>query len=140
MIRILIMFAVSILLFSCSKEDDTKLNTESGNNQKQESSEDDSDTTMTAEEAFSSALVLEILGDQEDPELQEYLEEQIYPIVSKSDKVTIDRISASLYLLSYYDGGSMKNILIQKFYNPAEDEFAFEKKETDLNSMRQFVR
>ncbi|HMS33497.1 MAG TPA: hypothetical protein PKC91_05355, partial [Ignavibacteria bacterium] len=92
------------------------------------------------EESFSSALVEDIMGENEDVDLQYYLEEQIYPLISKSDKVTIDRISSSLYLLSYNENGAMKNFLLQKFYNPVKDEIVFEKSETQINTLKQFVK
>ncbi len=140
MSKLIILLTFALLLNSCGKDDNVKETSEKEKNQTQEENSDESDSTMTVEEAFSTALVQDIIGNQEDPELQIYLEEQIYPIASKSDKVTIDKISSSLYLLSYNDNGAMKNILIQKFYNPVEDEFIFESRDTDANSLRQFVR
>lgn len=138
--RILLIFAFSVFLISCGKEETQKQRSDIQKNETQESNEDNSDTSMTAEELFSFALIQNIMGEEEDIELQDYLEEQIYPLVSGSDKVTIDRISSSLYLLSYNDGGNAKNLLIQKFYNPAKDEFVFDKKDIELNSIRQFVK
>ena len=140
MSKLIILLTFALLLNSCGKDDNVKETSEKEKNQTQEENSDESDSTMTVEEAFSTALVQDIIGNQEDPELQIYLEEQIYPIASKSDKVTIDKISSSLYLLSYNDNGAMKNILIQKFYNPVEDEFIFESRDTDANSLKQFVR
>ncbi len=140
MSKLIILLTFALLLNSCGKDDNVKETSEKEKNQTQEESSYESDSTMTVEEAFSTALVQDIIGNQEDPELQTYLEEQIYPIASKSDKVTIDKISSSLYLLSYNDNGAMKNILIQKFYNPVEDEFIFESRDTDANSLKQFVR
>ncbi|HMQ69410.1 MAG TPA: hypothetical protein PKA90_10370 [Ignavibacteria bacterium] len=140
MSKIFSIFMVTMFLFSCGKGDEQKEKSKTENNQTLEESSDESDTTMTVEEAFSTALVQVIIGDEEDPDLQDYLEEVIYPAASKSDKVTMDKISSSLYLLSYNENGSMKNFLIQKFYNPVDDEFVFEKRETDLNSFKQFVK
>ena len=140
MSRIVLILIATLFLFSCGKSEDQKQRSETQNNQTQEESSDETDTTMTVEEAFSTALVQVIIGDEEDPDLQDYLEEVIYPVVSKSDKVTIDKISSSLYLLSYNESGTMKNVLIQKFYNPVEDEFVFEKRDTDVNSIKQFVK
>ena len=140
MSKLIIVLTFALLLYSCGKEDNVKERSENEKNQTQEESGDESDSTMTVEEAFSTALVQDIIGNQDDPELQIFLEEQIFPIASKSDKVTIDKISSSLYLLSYNDNGAMKNILIQKFYNPVEDEFVFEFRDTDANSLKQFVR
>ena len=140
MSKLVLILIATLFLFSCGKSEDQKQRSETQNNQTQEESSDETDTTMTVEEAFSTALVQVIIGDEEDPDLQDYLEEVIYPVVSKSDKVTIDKISSSLYLLSYNESGTMKNVLIQKFYNPVEDEFVFEKRDTDVNSIKQFVK
>ncbi|MEO8664989.1 MAG: hypothetical protein ABI462_05780 [Ignavibacteria bacterium] len=138
-IRSLIPVIIIVFFISCNKENPTKDKTENPKTESQQE-ETDTDTTMTVEEAFSGALVQNIMGEEGDDDLQLYLEEQIYPIVSKSTKVTLDRISASLYLLSYDDNGIMKNLLIQKFYNPVNDEFIFEKRETQSNSLKQFVK
>lgn len=92
------------------------------------------------EEIFSSSLVEGILGSDQDEDLELYLEEQIYPSVSKSKKVTLDRISSSLYLLSFEEGGQKKNIVIQKFYDPEKDEYVFEKNETDSDAMKIFLK
>ncbi|MCB0727648.1 MAG: hypothetical protein KDD00_09295, partial [Ignavibacteriae bacterium] len=109
MSKLVLILIATLFLFSCGKSEDQKQRSESQNNQTQEESSDETDTTMTVEEAFSTALVQVIIGDEEDPDLQDYLEEVIYPVVSKSDKVTIDKISSSLYLLSYNESGTMKN-------------------------------
>jgi len=138
MFRIIILI-ISLSLFSCNKENNINQKSESPKSDTQ-NEESDTDTAMTAAESFSSALVEDIMGENEDMELQIYLEEQIYPLISKSGKVTIDRISSSLYLLSYNENGVMKNYLIQKFYNPEKDEIFIEKSETQLNSVKQFVK
>jgi|WetSurMetagenome_2_1015567.scaffolds.fasta_scaffold603648_1 hypothetical protein len=102
--------------------------------------EDDADTTsLSPEESFSQALVNNIL-DTEDEDLQVYLEDEIYPLVKSSNKVTIDNISSSLYLLQYDDKGNTKNILIQKFYNPEKDDFFFEKREVQNDAIKQFIK
>ena len=139
MFKSIFIILFSILLLSCSKDNSTNQKTETNKTETQ-NEESESDTSMTAEELFSSALVEDISGDSEDAELQFYLEEQIFPVVSRSEKVTLDRISSSLYLLSYYENGAMKNLLIQKFYNPVKDEMVFEKSETQTNSVKQFVK
>lgn len=130
---------MSLTLYSCKKDDTGKEKTDSKKND-QEESQSDSDSTLTAEELFSSSLVEDIMGTGEDIDLEIYLEEEIFPLVSKSSKVTIDRISSSLYLLNYDDNGAMKNLLIRKFYNPAKDEFVFEKSEIQTDAVKQFVR
>lgn len=126
---VFILTCFSLSFYSCNKDDPTKQ--PANNNTKTEITEDEPDTNITPQEIFSSALVQNIMGVEEDEDLEVYLEEQIYPIVSKSNKVTLDRISSSEYLLTYDDAGIRKNFILQKFYDPVKDEFVFEKKETD---------
>lgn len=133
-----IFFLISIAFISCRNENEKKNKTDI---QTDISSEDDEDDTlMTPREVFSSALTQGIAGDDEIQDLQLYLEEQIYPSVLNSEKVTLDRISASLYLLSYYEGGVQKNFTLQKFYNPSKDEVFFEKKEVQSDAVKQFLK
>lgn len=139
MFKTILMVLISVVLFSCNKENSSRQRNEPPKTENQEE-DNDSDSAMTSEESFSSALVEDIMGENDDVDLQYYLEEQIYPLISKSDKVTIDRISSSLYLLSYNESGVMKNFLLQKFYNPVKDEIVFEKNETQLNTVKQFVK
>ena len=131
-----------MILYACNKEESTKENVTTRENDVRLDDED-SDTTMTAEETFSSALVQNIMGEEGDDDLQFYLEEHIFPIVSKSGKISLERVSSSVYLLSYDENGIMKNLLIRKFYNPVKDEFVFEKSETQSDNQsdtKQFVK
>ena len=105
MLKVIILLSVSLLLISCNKENNTKPRT---GNQENIETEDESDSTLTPEEAFSAALTSDISQDEDITDLQIYLEEQIYPEASKSAKVTLDRISGSLFLLSYDAGGNFK--------------------------------
>jgi hypothetical protein len=107
----------------------------------QEQIESGNDTTsLTPAESFAAALTQEILKDESEVELESFLSEKIYPIISGSKNVTIDKISSSLYLLKYYKENTEKNMLIQKYYNPAEDSFSFEITETTTNNVKQFVK
>lgn len=141
-IRMIKSFALILLaaamLFSCGKESEKKKTAEKET--QSSDTESDTDTVLSPEEEFSSALTLGIAGDDEITDLQIYLEDEIYPSVNKSDKVTLDRISASVYLLTYSEGGVMKNFTLQRFYNPAKEEVFFEKKEIQTDAVKQFVK
>jgi len=142
MLKLIPVLFLSLILISCSKEDKPKTeqnNSNSNTTQNQPNSNDLSGENMTKEEIFSSTLVQDIAGDDNE-ELEIYLEEVIYPMVSKSNKVTLDKISGSLFLLTYDDNGSMKNLLIQEYYSPAKDEMVFDKIETQTNAVKQFVK
>lgn len=138
--KLVIVLIICSVFISCDKETKTDQSSSKSDKGTNEITESETDSVMTPEEIFSSSLVQDIIGDDEDIELQIYLEEQIYPIVSKSNKITIDKVSSSLYLLSYEESGVMKNFILQKFYNPVKDEFVFDKTETQINSFKQFVK
>ena len=138
--KLVIVLIICSVFISCDKETKTDQSSSKSDKGTNEITESETDSVMTPEEIFSSSLVQDIIGNDEDIELQIYLEEQIYPIVSKSNKITIDKVSSSLYLLSYEESGVMKNFILQKFYNPVKDEFVFDKTETQLNAFKQFVK
>lgn len=138
--KLVIVLIICSVFISCDKETKTDQSSSKSDKGTNEITESETDSVMTPEEIFSSSLVQDIIGDDEDIELQIYLEEQIYPIVSKSNKITIDKVSSSLYLLSYEESGVMKSFILQKFYNPVKDEFVFDKTETQINSFKQFVK
>ncbi|MBK7447241.1 MAG: hypothetical protein IPJ45_14745 [Ignavibacteria bacterium] len=138
--KLVIVLIICSVFISCDKETKTDQSSSKSDKGTNEITESETDSVMTQEEIFSSSLVQDIIGDDEDIELQIYLEEQIYPIVSKSNKITIDKVSSSLYLLSYEESGVMKSFILQKFYNPVKDEFVFDKTETQLNAFKQFVK
>ena len=138
--KLVIVLIICSVFISCDKETKTDQSSSKSDKGTNEITESETDSVMTPEEIFSSSLVQDIIGDDDDIELQIYLEEQIYPLVLKSNKITIDKISSSLYLLSYEESGVMKNFILQKFYNPVKDEFVFDKTETQINSFKQFVK
>lgn len=141
MLKLIPILLLSLILTSCSKEDKPKTDSSPNTNTTQNSpnANDLSGENMTKEEIFSSTLVQDIAGD-ENEDLEIYLEEVIYPMVSKSNKVSLEKISGSLYLLTYDDSGTMKNLMIQEYYSPAKDEMVFDKTETTTNAVKQFVK
>ena len=131
---ILILFA--LLLFSCSTKKDDNGTTKQINI----TTDDVADTVeMTAPEAFASTLVNDIL-QEDDEDLQSYLESDIWPLVSKSPRVTMDKVSASIYLLEFEDNGTDKYFMIQKCYSPVKDEIIYVRKETSLTAIKQFTK
>lgn len=141
MLKLIPILLLALILTSCSKEDKPKTDSNSNTNTTQNSpnANDLSGENMTKEEIFSSTLVQDIAGD-ENEDLEIYLEEVIYPMVSKSNKVSLEKISGSLYLLTYDDNGTMKNLMIQEYYSPSKDEMVFDKIETQTNAVKQFVK
>lgn len=132
--KYLILILISVFFISCGdKTNDTDNRNNSSNN------ETDDTTSLSPQEAFSYVLVNQILNS-DDEDLELFLENEIFPVVSKSEKVTIDEISSSLFILTYFEGDLEKNLLIQKFYNPVKDEVTFVKSETSLTPKKQFLK
>ncbi len=132
------MLISSFALASCGNNDPVD---EDGTNSEIVNEQEDGDTTALSEaELFSLILVNDVLQGTEENDLQLYLEEEIYPIVGKASKVTLDRLSASVYIVTYELNGERKSLLIQKFYDPVNEVIVFEKTETSYGLKSQYVR
>ena len=128
---------LSVIVMGCGKEKEIKEKDEKVLQQEME----ESDTaSLTPAESFGAVLTQSILNDESEVELESFLSETVYPKISSASKVTIDKISSSLYLLKYYEGTSEKYLLIQKYYNPKEDSITFDITETGLTTSKQFLK
>ena len=128
---------LSVIVMGCGKEKEIKEKNEKVLQQEME----ESDTaSLTPAESFGAVLTQSILNDESEVELESFLSETVYPKISSASKVTIDKISSSLYLLKYYEGTSEKYFLIQKYYNPKEDSITFDITETGLTTSKQFLK
>jgi hypothetical protein len=128
---------VGFLFLSCNKDQNNK---EKVIVNETDIEEPEDTVQLTPAESFSSALTEVFLDESNDEDLLIYLEEEIFPLVSKSDKVTFDKISASLYLLSYDENNELKNILIRKIYDPQKDEIVFQKENIEFDAKKFFLK
>jgi hypothetical protein len=128
---------VGFLFLSCNKDQNNK---EKVIVNETDIEEPEDTVQLTPAESFSSALTEVFLDESHDEDLLIYLEEEIFPLVSKSDKVTFDKISASLYLLSYDENNELKNILIRKIYDPQKDEIVFQKENIEFDAKKFFLK
>lgn len=107
---------VSFLISACGKDNAT--NTD---NQSQQDT-----IELEKDEMFGFTLVTEIL-ETEDENLESYLTTQIYPLAANSKKVTMERLSGTVYYLNIINEKDTSQIWIKKFYNPQNEEVVFEK-------------
>lgn len=135
--KFLIIFALFIFVYGCNKEKPVQHNNEQN---KQMDMVDNDTTSLTPAESFAAALCQNILNDETEVDLETYLIDAVYPKLSSSSKVTIDKISSSLFLIKYVDGNNEKYLLIQKYYNPQSDEIMFDMTETSLTTAKQFLK
>lgn len=121
-----ILLFCSFFIIACSKDKETTGNTNSTNT---ESQSDELDTAeLEKDEMFGAVLANDFLHE-EDEDFELYLTTQIYPLMATSKKVTIDKISASTFILTYDDAGNTKKMLIKRYYNPLTEEVFFERGE-----------
>jgi hypothetical protein len=138
---IIVCFSAFLMAAGCGKEKSTNNEQKQQQQQQQQMGIDDEDTTaLTPAESFASALCQDILNDDSEVDFESYLIDVVYPKVSGSTKVTIDMVSSSIYLLTYFEGSTEKHMLIQKYYNPQKGEIFFESSETSLSPNKQFLK
>jgi|WetSurMetagenome_2_1015567.scaffolds.fasta_scaffold05239_4 hypothetical protein len=124
------------LLLSCGKKESTQDNNVLNN----KFSDENEDTVQLSPQEVFSAVITEDFLDEVDDDLQIYLEDEIFPLISSSEKISIDKISTSLYILSYDEKGERKNLLIQKFYNAKSDEIYFDRELISFDSRNHFLK
>ena len=135
---ILILFAA--LLFSACGNNEPVHDENNSDSENTEEQEDGDTTSLSDAELFSMVLTNDILQGTDETDLQAYLEEEIYPMVEKASKVTLDRLTASVYILTYELNGSKSSLLLQKFYDPVNQQIVFEKTETGYGLKSQYVK
>lgn len=113
---------VSFLISACGKDNSTN-----NDNQSQQDT-----IELEKDEMFGFTLVTEIL-ETEDENLEAYLTTQIYPLAANSKKVTMERISGTVYYLNIINEKDTSQIWIKKFYNPQNEEVVFEKYDKPVN-------
>lgn len=134
---ILSFLLISVIFLGCGKDKEIK---EKNEKAMQQEMEENDTVSLTPAESFGAVLTQSILNDESEVELELFLSETVYPKVSASSNVTIDKISSSLYILKYFEGTAEKYLLIQKYYNPKEDSITFEMTETTLTTAKQFLK
>lgn len=135
---IMLILCSTLIISSCGNNDPVN---EDGTDTENVDEHEDGDTTSLSEaELFSMVLVNDVLQGTEENDLQLYLEEEIFPIVGEAGKVTLDRLSASVYIMTYEKDGVKKSLLLQKFYDPVNEQIVFERTETSYGLKSQYVR
>ncbi len=137
---IIVCFSAILLAAGCGKEKSINTANEQKQQQQQMGIEDEDTTALTPAESFATALCQDILNDDSEADFESYLIDVVYPKVSGSTKVTLDRVSSSIFLLTYFEGSTENHLLIQKYFNPQKGEIFFESAETSLSPSKQFLK
>jgi PBP1b-binding outer membrane lipoprotein LpoB len=126
--------AVVLLLCGCSKEERKSPSTTD------KEATEETDTPLTPEENLSTSLVQGILGIEDDPDLESFIEDQLYPELKGSKAITMERLSASIFMIEFESNGQMRSYILRKFYDPQKDEYYFEKTVSENEVKKQFLK
>jgi hypothetical protein len=105
---------IPIIFFSCKKDEEIAV-----------------DENFTREEIFSFNIANGLL-QLDDEDLQEYLQTEVYPLVSASQKVFANRESSTEFSIFYEGEGKMNIITIRKFYDAVGESIFFEMSEPEV--------
>ncbi len=136
----LLTLIISLMLAAGCGKDKSRDNTQTSGTKEQEQVNDIDTAEMTPAEIFAEALVQNVINDENEPELEDFIAESLYTKLSASPKVTMDRVSSSLFIIKFFENGAEKNLLLQKYYNPKEDEIFFETSETQFSNTKLFLK
>jgi hypothetical protein len=134
--KIFIFLLAAILttaFFSCAGDNDkvTDKQTQQKSNDDVET-ESTVDANLTPEEAFSASILIDYLGDSDDEDLAEYLENEIYKMGSNFNGISVVEATPSTWLVMLEKDTLSKNYLLQKFLNLKTNENYFKMQETKL--------
>ena len=124
-----IVFLAVILMSACGKEKN-----DAGGNEADDTEQ--TEAALSPEEALSTSLVQGILA-AEDEDLESFIENELYGELKSAGKVTIDRLSSSVFLIEFEKGGIRTTYIIRKYYDPSKEEFFFEKANSDSDILKQ---
>lgn len=126
-----------ILLFfiSCSKEDKQQNSKTNKQETKQGENENPADTLMSPEEKFSSSIIYDFLDENEDEDLQAYLEDELFNKYSKDFRgASVMQLTNTIWFVSLENNNLPKNFLLQKFVDFNSNDYYFILKETTLTA------
>jgi hypothetical protein len=127
--------SLSLLYFtSCSRDDKTTAQKNNAPKTQIEDIDDTGDTVMTAEEKFSTAILIDFLDDSNDADLAEYLESEIFKMSANYKGASVIEITPSTWLVMFEKDGATKNYLIQKYVDFTTNDNYFRMKETTLTA------
>ncbi len=119
-LKFLLVLIFAITLAACSDKD------------KADEDANDGDTSqMVRGVLFSSIMLNDFLQLEDDEDLGMYLETEIYPQLAGSTRVTMDRLTGSVYSLEFDSAGTMRSYIIERFYDPKSEKTFFVKSVND---------
>jgi hypothetical protein len=128
----LLILLIAVIFFSCSKEDKTVLQKQTSEQKQKEEIENPQDTNMTAEERFSSSIMIDFLDNSEDEDLASYLQDELYKYSETYRGASVLQVTNNLWFVTLENQNNIKNFLLQKFIDFKNSDYYFKLTETNL--------
>jgi hypothetical protein len=119
-------------LVSCSKDDNPEVDQKEQTSQTEEG-DTGIDPNLSAEEKFSTAILMDFLGDPEDEDLAGFLESQIFTMGANYNGAAVVEVTPSTWIVALEKDGTVKNHILQRYVNLKTNEYYFTFKETTLS-------
>jgi hypothetical protein len=105
---------------------------ESGRNTRDDDTENSYDTSLTPQERFSTAILIDFLEDSNDEDLASYLETEIYRRGANFKGASIMEISPAVWFVMFQKDTVSQNFILQKFVDIKTNDNYFQLNETKL--------
>jgi hypothetical protein len=119
-------------LVSCSKDDKPEVDQQDQTTQTEEG-DTGIDSNLSSEEKFSTAILLDFLGDPEDEDLADFLESQVFSMGANYNGAAVVEVTPSTWIVALEKNGAVKNHILQRYVDLKTNEYYFTFKETTLS-------
>jgi hypothetical protein len=127
-----LMILLVLGLVSCSKDDKPTVEQQEKSTQTEEG-DPGIDPNLPAEEKFSTAILMDFLGDPEDEDLADFLESQVFSMGANYNGAAVVEITTSTWIVALEKDGAVKNHILQRYVDLKTNEYYFTFKETTLS-------
>lgn len=126
------MIFLAMGLISCSKDDKP-----AGEEHDQTTQNEDGDTgidpNLSPGEKFSTAILMDFLGDPEDEDLADFLVSHVFSMGANYNGAALVEITPSTWIVALEKDGVVKNHILQRYVDLKSNEYYFTFKETALS-------
>ena len=132
----ILIISCALFFLSCSKnnppEQQTNKDKVQQNKKQEEQPVNPDDTNLTPPELFAVTIQSDFLNGNEDEDLGDYFEQELYKYSQNYRGASVNEINESTWLVTLENNQATKNFMLQKFLDFKSNEYYFVLKEVTL--------